>query len=206
VLETNILQNNVSNFGFSSLLENPNGLIAGATISMPYHRVYDNLFRCMYGKMPVFTDDHIHGANPYIHDAIALLQASEFLEAAKHVRLPIEAHLLRLNQVLWTHIENNAEAWADVGIRLESPIIFRNAMAHIVGRYDLKTPKNRVDKGFIEDQATGHWILDLAERKAAELKNKKLLIERRLMEFYPSKMLHADNDIEASEQTATLPI
>jgi len=81
-------------------------------------------------------------------------------------------------------------------VRLESPIIFREAMLHVVGKFDLVTHGDfkNVNKLFLSEQENGRCILELAALKAKEIKDKKLLIERALLDFYPKKMIHSERE------------
>ncbi len=119
-----------------------------------------------------------------------LVEAAKYLNALPAVRLAVEAHLLRLNQVLWDHICEQPESWIHLAAQIQSPLIFREAMVHIVGRFDLR---GGVEEDILMDDKhgeLGHQIWDLIQRKAMELKDKKLRIERTLIEYYPDHMCH----------------
>jgi len=174
----------------SLTFENINGL--GLENGPTHYRIYDNYFRCVYGASPIMPNEQEDkDGSSLILQCVSLLQAAESLQGAQVVRLPIEAHLLRLNQVLWHHVEHNPEAWSDIGLRLQSPLIFREAMVYIIGRWDLKGIL-AVRKNFLESQDSGTLVTELAIGKAHEMKEKKLNVERRLMEFYPTQMIHAE--------------
>lgn len=136
---------------------------------------------------PILADGDEEAGGTIILEAMAILQAAESLDAAKSVGLTLEAHLLRLSQLLWIHVERNPEAWADVALRLESPIMFREAVIHLIGKYDLPTG---IKEYVLLKQKNGKMVLDLVKAKAAELKEFKLEVERELSDFYPSKMVH----------------
>lgn len=132
-------------------------------------------------------------ARQFILDATQLLQAAVFLDTVHSVRVIIEAHLLRLNQLLWYHIANRPEGWVHLAARLESPLMFREAMLHIVGKFHLH---NGVDVELLKRPSFGDagqtiWIL--INRKAAYLKQLKLNTERHLLEYYPSRMVHKED-------------
>lgn len=167
------------------MLQHINGI--GADVAFPM--IYDNFFRCVYNLPPNLSNAHANEGAYFILDSLSLLQAAEYIHGVNSVRLVVEAHLLRLSQYLWGHIENNPEAWTDVAVRLQSPIIFREGMIHIVGRLYLR---DGIRKEFLLEQSHGKTIMELAHKKADELKDKKLSVERRLMEFYPRKMVHSE--------------
>ena len=171
--------------------ENINGIGEGATT---YNRIYDNFFRCIYNLEPTFAKENVKSGGDFVVDAVSLLQAAESLDAAPAVRCTVEAQLLRLNQKLWIQIAHNSEAWSDIAVRLQSPILFREAMVHIVGKFHMKNDdgSDAVRKSFLELQEHGEVVLKLAEVKARELYEKKLLVERRLLEYYPPAMVHVE--------------
>ena len=169
-------------------MSNRNGLGESAE----YNKLYDNFFRCVYNLEPNFADDDDQ-ARPMIMDATNLLQAAVWLEAVPCVRLIIEANFLRLNQVLWKHIGDRPEGWIQVAARLQSPLMFRECLIHIVGKYHLE---NGVDRTFLNKRDHGPVapkIWALIVQKAKELKDKKLRVERVLMEFYPDRMIHKED-------------
>lgn len=170
---------------------NLNGLGAAAE----FNRVYDNLFRCVYNMDPKFTNDDDAQARALILDATGLLQAATFLDAIPTVRLVVEANLLRLSQVLWTHIGDKPEGWIHIAARLRSPIIFRECMVHIVGKFHLE---GEVNEEFLRRKAHGpdaEKIWRLIVLKTKELMDKKIRVERSLLQFYPARMLHKEDAV-----------
>jgi hypothetical protein len=171
--------------------ENINGTDEGATT---YNKTYDNFFRCIYNFEPNFAKENTNNGSDFVIDAISLLQAAESLGAAAAVRCTVEAQLLRLNKKLWIQIADDAEGWSDIAVRLQSPILFREAMVHIVGKFHMKNEdgSDAVQKTFLGMQEHGEVILELAELKVRELYEKKLFVERRLLEYYPEAMVHVE--------------
>ncbi|KAE9365280.1 hypothetical protein N431DRAFT_430780 [Stipitochalara longipes BDJ] len=172
---------------------NVNGLDA----QPQYNKLYDNFFKCLYNIQPDFVSKPSDPeAREYILDAHKLVEAATYLEAVPAVRATVEANLLRLNIVLWKHLEFRPESWVHLAARLQSPLIFREAIIHIVGKFHLR---GGIDEELLMDKEgkhgeLGRQIWDLIVKKARELKDKKLRVERRLVEFYPSRMLHMETD------------
>ncbi|TAQ84521.1 hypothetical protein B7494_g7162 [Chlorociboria aeruginascens] len=155
-----------------------------------FHKTYDNFFRCLYFIEPSITNDQDDGGSYYIHDIATLLLGAEHLGAAAAVRNTCESYLLHLDQTLWTYIGSKPEHWADFGFRLQSSMIFKEAMIHVVGAWDLP---GALKKDVFNNFENGEAIVRLALLKARELKEKKVAVERRLTEYYPAEMMHVAN-------------
>jgi len=169
--------------------------INGLGAEPQYNKLYDNFFKCLYNLNPEFTrDPKDPEARDFIIDATMLIEAANYLETIPAVRVVVEANLLRLNQIIWKHLCARPEGWIHLAARLQSPLIFREAMLHIIGRFHLK---NGIKEKFLtsdEHGEMGRKIWDLIVKKAKELKDKKLRVERHLLEYYPPRMLHKEND------------
>ncbi|KAH6705312.1 hypothetical protein BKA61DRAFT_559632 [Leptodontidium sp. MPI-SDFR-AT-0119] len=173
-----------------AIMSNINGLGEEAG----FNKIYDNFFRCLYNMEPKFMNDGDKLARPLIYDATMLLQAATWLDAVPCVRLVVEANLLRLHQALWKHITDKPEGWIHIAARLESPLIFRECLIHLVGRYHLE---NGINEQFLCKKTHGpltEKIWALIVQKAKELKDKKLRVERVLMEFFPIRMVHKEDN------------
>lgn len=129
----------------------------------------------------------------YITDCTSLLLAAEFLDAIPVVRVVVEAHLLRLHQVLWHHISSKAENWVYIAAKLQSPLMFRECMLHLVGKYHLQDGVNMTMLRDEEHGELGQKICNLIEYKAKELKDKKMKVERQLLEYYPARIVHKED-------------
>jgi hypothetical protein len=149
--------------------------------------MYDNLFRCLYNMDPIF-----HPSNErLVHDAIGLLHAAEGIGAVSSVRRDIETHLLRTGNYLWQRVLKDVESWADIAIRLQSPIIFRESMIRLVGLWNVN---GAINKPLIASLDQGRTIMDIVEKKIHEQTYRKIEIEERLRTFFPANMLHPANN------------
>ncbi|KAF4636631.1 hypothetical protein G7Y89_g1455 [Cudoniella acicularis] len=152
-------------------------------------RTYTNLFSIFCcGTIPDYTNDK--SGYYYISDGIAILLAAEHIGALPSIRLVLEAYLLRLGQTLWHHVAHKSEHWSFVAARMRSPMIFREAMCHIVGKFGIK---GGVDKKFFEVNALRQSILELAQKKHDELTELKKKVELDLILMYPPRMFHPQN-------------
>lgn len=150
---------------------------------MEYLHIYDNLFRCMCNIDPIL----FAGDEALVNDALRLLQAAEPLKAEPCVRRDIETHLLRTGNYLWQRVLRDVEYWADIGMRLRSPVIFRESMIRIVGLWSVPSA---INKQTLLNTANGVRIFEIANKKVQEQTVRKMEIEERLRAFFPRAMLH----------------
>jgi hypothetical protein len=148
-----------------------------------YVKIHDNIFRNMYNLDMHFSSTK---SQPVISDCISVLQVSEFLQAVPCVRRTIESHILSQGAYTYERITEQTEPWIDVAMRIQSPVIFREGMIHLIGRWNTGT----VDMARLRSLDTGPAIIRCAEKKIAEITTKKRIIERQLVEFFPSLMRH----------------
>ncbi|OBT80730.1 hypothetical protein VF21_00515 [Pseudogymnoascus sp. 05NY08] len=154
-----------------------------AQSSTEYLHTYDNLFRCMCNIDPILFP----GDEALVNDSLRLLQAAESLKAVPCVRRDIETHLLRTGTYLWQRVLRDVEYWADIGVRLRSPVIFRESMIRIVGLW--KVP-SAINKQTLKNTANGVMLYNIAENKVQEQTIRKIEIEECLRTFFPRAMLH----------------
>ncbi|KAF7862763.1 hypothetical protein EAF04_007635 [Stromatinia cepivora] len=155
-----------------------------------FERTYDNLFRMLYNLPPNLTDDiEDGGANVYITDCVSILQAADYVNALPSVRTYIESYLLRISQKFWVHVAKAPEAWSDIAVRLQSAIIFRESIIHIAGGLELPGLIKRARFGKTQ---FGNLCLKVAERKSLELRDKKIDVERRLLQYYPARLVRRE--------------
>ncbi|ELR04982.1 hypothetical protein VC83_02871 [Pseudogymnoascus destructans] len=156
-----------------------------------YLHIYDNLFRCMCNIDPILFP----GDEALVNDSLRLLQAAEPLKAVPCVRRDIETHLLRTGTYLWQRVLRDVEYWADIGVRLRSPVIFRESMIRIVGLWNVPSA---INKQTLLHTAHGVTIYDIAQKKVQEQTVRKMEIEGRLRTFFPRVMLHPPSNDPAA--------
>lgn len=152
-----------------------------------YLHIYDNIFRCMCNIDPILYP----GDEALVNDSLWLLHAAESLKAEPCVRRDIETHLLRTGNYFWQRVLRDAEYWADIGVRLRSPVIFRESMIRIVGLWNMQSA---INKQTLLNTAHGVTLYDIAEKKVQEQTFRKMEIEERLRTFFPRAMLHPLSD------------
>lgn len=156
-----------------------------------YLHIYDNLFRCMCNIDPILFP----GDEALVNDSLRLLQAAEPLKAVPCVRRDIETHLLRTGAYLWQRVLRDVEYWADIGVRLRSPVIFRESMIRIVGLWNVPSA---INKQTLLNTANGMTLCAMADNKVKEQIIRKMEIEERLRTFFPRVMLHPPSNDPAA--------
>lgn len=154
---------------------------------------YSNWFASIYNVTEALTfpdRKKDHGFH-YLGSIIKLLDVALLLESVPAVRMTIEASLLRLGQPLWIHVTGKAEQWAILAATLESPVIFREAIIHLVGSiscsgkaHDIMSHRTQFEKD------VSNYVWELIRLKTQAHLDHKLEIERRCQEFFPPNLLH----------------
>ncbi|KAK5083031.1 hypothetical protein LTR05_006913 [Lithohypha guttulata] len=137
-------------------------------------KCWDWLFGCFYGITPAF-DTSTFGAT--VLDCSNLLEVADTIAAVTHIREVVDLALLRQDKVLWPSIATNPVVWAELGRRVKSPAIFREAVVHIVGKWKMLS---EATKGQLRAATK-----ELCQRKWDELELAKRAIEIRIAGHYP---------------------
>lgn len=148
-----------------------------------YLSAYDNIFRCFYALDPILSDPSDEEEALFTHRSVHLIQAAERIQASRPVRRAIESYLLGLGPILWKHVVAYPQCYADLAIRLESPMIFKEAMVHVIGAWGL--PGGMSEMGVSQVEGNSSIVQAIAERKVAELDEIKKKVESNLIDFIP---------------------
>lgn len=121
-----------------------------------------------------------------MYDCFVLIDCADTIEAVDHVREVVDLALMRQDEVLWKSIAGSPTVWAELGRRVKSPAIFKEAVAHIVGQWKMLDAPSK--KQLPKD------IQRLCIRKWEELELAKRAIEIRIAGHYPPFLCrnHAD--------------
>lgn len=112
---------------------------------------------------------------------MGLLETAESIQASEIIRQSIDIALLRQGQTLWRSIASQPIPWANLGDRIHSLTIFREAAIHVVGKWNSLTEEQRA--------VLYPNVRKLCERKYEELQLKMKAIELRILGHYP-EFLH----------------
>lgn len=136
---------------------------------------WDWLFGTFYHRPPAFDDTNLATT---LQGCMSLIDVAESVGSIDQVREVIDLALLRQDKVLWLSIANNPLAWADLGNRVHSPVIFKEAVIHIVGRWNSFSEE--------EKRVMRPDVYSLCEKKFKYLDLAKMAIEVRILGHYPS--------------------
>lgn len=139
-------------------------------------RKYDNFFRALY-TVPLALSG---GIAAILSDLFQLVELAESFKAVHIVVQSVELELLRHHQAIYESIAANCVGWADLGFRIKSEKIFREAVVHVVGQW-----------GAIKETAVVNMkreIRELVERKFSEANMIKDAVDIRMLGHYKASM------------------
>ncbi|KAI4741421.1 hypothetical protein E4T50_08113 [Aureobasidium sp. EXF-12298] len=135
---------------------------------------YDRLLRIFVNQPVAFNDKSVDALLP---DSLGLLEVAERLGALSMVAKLIENQLIVKGQEIFKAISASPVMWIDVAYRIQSKVLFKEALIHLTGNYNalMLTPP---DEAFLKKYSRARSILDqltpelrnLLEAKRAELK------------------------------------
>ncbi|KAI4715500.1 hypothetical protein E4T48_08330 [Aureobasidium sp. EXF-10727] len=150
---------------------------------------YERLLRIFANQAVSFDDKTIDTLFP---DAMGLVEVAERVGSVSMVAKIVESSLLAKGQDIFKAISASPILWIDVAFRIESKVLFKEALIHLTGKYNALalTPP---DEAFVNKYPRARSILDqlppnlrdLVERKHAELKRFCQNIEKGISSHYP---------------------
>lgn len=135
---------------------------------------WNNLFRAFYNLEPDISGSSLQ---TILEKAMRLMDTADSVGAAAAVRAHIDNSLMRQGQLLYRAILTRPIHWGNLAIRLESPSIFKDAVIHVVGKW------NSLSKD--EKRNMHPHLRAICEQKAAELYRIKGAIEIRIAGHLP---------------------
>ena len=148
--------------------------LEGGRSALEIYKHYDNLFKAFYNIIPDFDESSF---GHLIQSCGSLLAVAEAHDAVTHIADKIDLALLRKHGQLFDAIAVNPAPWSELGLRLESPTIFREAIIHLVGRWPSMSEGVRSN---LRDE-----IRLLCQKKHDALHARKGVIEVRIASYYP---------------------
>lgn len=133
-----------------------------------------NLFRAFYNLDPDISGSSLQTV---LEKAVHLMDAADSVGAAATVRAHIDNSLMRHGQLLYRAILALPILWGNLAIKLESPAIFKDAVIHVVGKW------NSLSNA--EKRNMNPHFRAICEQKAAELYKIKGAVEIRILGHHP---------------------
>ena len=150
---------------------NCNGLLPD-----PTYATYGNVFRAFYNEPLQFNP----GMKETVLDCNLILEAAIYMDAVKATRGPVEAAMLQYGKRLFRSIAAHPETYARFARFLQSRVLFKECLIHIVGLWEVLT-----DEARLKIHQIGPKMVRLCEKKVETLKKQKEAIETRICGFYP---------------------
>jgi hypothetical protein len=135
---------------------------------------WNNLFRAFYNLEPDINGSSLQTV---LEKAVHLMDAADSVGAAAAVRAHIDNSLMRHGQLLYRAILILPILWGNLAIRVESPAIFKDAVIHVVGKW------NSLSNA--EKRNMNPHFRAICEQRAAELYKIKGAIEMRIAGHLP---------------------
>lgn len=147
------------------------------------YRAYNNFFRLLYEMDAELSSSSY--PDQMSKELIDILDVAEDLGAAKAVRKAIEPSLISVPG-FWKRVSEFPMHWSDIGCRLQSSTILKEAMCHAIGQYNVDS------RQIAEDRAKNRGDLSELQKlrniKHEELDLLKIEIEEKILNFYPTSM------------------
>ncbi|KAH0356095.1 hypothetical protein KCU83_g1316, partial [Aureobasidium melanogenum] len=150
---------------------------------------YDRLLRT-FANQPVTLDDK--SIDTLLPDSMGLIEVAEKLDAVSMIAKIIENHLLAKGQDIFKAISASPVIWIDVAFRIQSKVLFKEALIHLTGKYNalVATPP---DDAFVKKYPRARSVLDqltpelrdLVERKHTMLTQICQTVEKSVSTHYP---------------------
>ncbi|KIW10331.1 hypothetical protein PV08_11293 [Exophiala spinifera] len=141
------------------------------------NQCWDWLFGVFYNREPRFDDGSLASVLTCV---MGLIEVAESVNAIDQVRDIVDLALMRQDAVLWTSIMGNPVVWIELGRRVRSPAIYREAAIHLIGQWGMIADEDK--------DRIGGDIRAVLDRKAEELALAKEAIEMRILGHYPAFM------------------
>lgn len=140
-------------------------------------RHWKNLLGAFYGRLPEINENNLQTV---LQSCIGLIDITESIRASSAIRQSVDIALLRQGQILFRSIAASPIEWGNLAIRIHSPPIFRDAVIHLVGKWNQFTEEDR-------RRLTGN-LRELCEKKHKELQTRKKAIEIGILGHYPQSL------------------
>ncbi|KAF2493007.1 hypothetical protein BU16DRAFT_466099 [Lophium mytilinum] len=144
-----------------------------------YFDHYTGIIGTFYGQELTLNDFSIQSA---LEDAVGLIEVAEYLGSVAAVSKNIDLALVKQGQVLFRSIANNPLEWVDLAVRITSEIIFKEAVVHLVGRWN--------EWSSTQKSTLGKDVKRVCVKHADRLSRQRRALELQMGVMYPGGITH----------------
>lgn len=158
------------------LRSNTVGLDLENGLSIPQiYRTYDMMLRSYYNERIAFVPNDIVRI---LQDAVSLVDVAEYLGSVHVIEKQVEVALISEGQLLFRSIAANPQLWIELGYRLRSYAIFKEALIHLAGKFNSEDVQRDLPQ-------TSKEVKVVLMRKVEELRELAKLAQKRILSHYP---------------------
>ncbi|KAF2113962.1 hypothetical protein BDV96DRAFT_600711 [Lophiotrema nucula] len=140
---------------------------------------YERVLYALYGNGISYPEGDMQSV---LIRSVGAIQIAEYLGCVHTIGKPVEVALVRYGQDLFKHIQAQPWNWAQMACRIESELIFQEAIIHLAGNWTLYSHDEDV-LDTISDQ-----IRTLCEKHHNILNDKRQKLELAVMSQYPGDL------------------
>ncbi|OCK79956.1 hypothetical protein K432DRAFT_435034 [Lepidopterella palustris CBS 459.81] len=150
---------------------------------------YENILGAFYGREIEINDMSIASA---LEDAVGLTEVAEYLGSIAVVSKSIDIALFKQGQVLFRSISVNPSAWADLGYRIQSELIYKETVIHLAGRWPGLTD---AEKAALHDDTRA-----VCQKHHEKLQEKRKQLELCVVAVYPGGLTKSKDEEHRRQQ------
>jgi hypothetical protein len=152
-------------------------------------KYYESILYAFYGKEIQVDDDDMRSA---LADALAMLDIAEYLGCTSLISKPIDVALIKHGQTMYQAISAAPVSWLELGLRIKSELIFKEALIHLVGNF----AKIKNDpEGIARVNTLPYQVRKLIEHHHEHLVARAKRLESTLVCAYPSGLMIPCDDL-----------
>ncbi|SMQ49419.1 unnamed protein product [Zymoseptoria tritici ST99CH_3D7] len=163
----------------ASIVESENGRAIE-----PNFLAFDRILRAFYNQGFDFGDAQEDHMTDLLNAALETIAAAEYLKCVHVISGPIEATLLSTGQSLQRALSLYPPAWLMFAERIKSRAIFKQALIHGTGQYNMPVVQNAIADGSLSDS-----IIAVLEKKAQAVVNGVAQAQRCMASYYPAALM-----------------
>lgn len=129
--------------------------------------------------------------NTVLNHCVSLIDIAEYLGCISLISKAIEVALVKHGQGLFCHIQKMPHIWINMGFRIKSELIFREAMIHLTGNWR----RFKREPAVMDRLKEVPSVRSLLEKHHREMVKKCKKLEVAVMSLYPGGMCTPSNDL-----------